>query len=393
MAEIYKLENEIKDYAWGSAEMIPLLLGEPNTQKEPWAELWMGIHPGGPSKTTVRGKTVLLGEITELPFLFKFLAAGKPLSIQAHPNLSQAKEGFERENKAGIPALDPKRNYRDPNHKPEIVCALTDFTAMAGFRKPEETLELLSLAEGTENLRAALKDGYRSFLSALFGMNETERKILNDSVLASACDNHQKINTEKKLLIKLCGELAQSYPCDPGIISPLYLNVINLKPFEALFLPAGILHAYIGGFAMECMANSDNVLRGGLTPKHIDIQELLSVLSFDPFVPQILLPERTSSPGCYSYAGSCREFSLFLIQNPVMTAGPAQPPKTELDKKEMGIFAVYSGAVEISAGQNRIVLKKGESVFINRREKGESLRFSGIAGDDDFILFAALAPE
>ena len=404
MAEFYKLENEVKHYAWGSPDLIPVLTGKANPERKPWAELWMGTHSGGPSKTTVRGKTVLLSEISPLPFLFKFLAAESPLSIQAHPNSIQAREGFERENNAGIPLSDPKRNYRDPNHKPEITCALNSFTAMAGFRETAETSQLLSLVDGTNELRSALKDGYLAFLSMLFELKDEEKKALNSAVLA--CESQKLKEAEKKDYspLCLCAELARIYPNDPGIISPLYLNVIELKPFEAIFLPAGILHAYIHGFAMECMANSDNVLRGGLTPKHIDVKELFSVLSFDPYKPEILRPIALPSPGCYRYASSCNEFSLYLIQNPVsgIVSDPASPGTQELEVPEMGIFAVYDGRAEISlsesraknAGQDKngslkkIVLNKGESVFISRREAGESLVFSG-----DFTLLAALGPE
>ena len=398
MAEFYKLENEVKHYAWGSPEMIPALLGKDNSEGKPFAELWMGIHPEAPSKTTIQGqnKTILLSEITDLPFLFKFLAAGSPLSIQAHPNLSQAKKGFEKENNDGVPLSDPKRNYRDPNHKPEIVCALSPFTAMVGFREKTETEHLLSSVDGTENLREALKAGYQPFLSALFGLDIAEKKALNDAVLAA--DRKIPKNPAKKdhSPISLCGELARIYPNDPGIISPLYLNVLNLIPFEAIFLPAGILHAYISGFAMECMANSDNVLRGGLTPKHIDLTELFSVLNFDPFIPSVLKPARMSFPGCYKYKTSCDEFALFLIQFPVSSVDPALPGGTELEAPEMGIFAVYSGYAEISISEGgekdtikkKITLKKGESVFISRREEGEHLYFSG-----EFTLLAALAPR
>ncbi|MCL1927412.1 MAG: mannose-6-phosphate isomerase, class I [Treponema sp.] len=399
MAEFYKLTNEIKHYAWGSKTWIPELLGKENPQGEPYAEMWMGTHPEGSSKTTKQeqGGTVLLSEITELPFLFKFLAAGSPLSIQAHPNLAQARKGFEKENKAGIDLSAANRNYRDPNHKPEIICALSPFTALAGFRKTAETELLLSKVSNTENLRSALKEGYRAFLSGLFGLNTAEIKNLNNSILNAA--NLMPKNPAKKDLspISLCRELAQVYPNDPGIIAPLYLNVINLNPFEALFLPAGILHAYFNGFAMECMANSDNVLRGGLTPKHIDIQELFSVLSFDPFNPEILKTVRMPSPGCYRYEAPCDEFLLYLIQNPVSSLDPALPGNQELEAPEMGIFAVYNGTAEISihkdnhqnnekSNQKKIVLKKGESVFISRREEGELLHLFG-----DFTLFAALA--
>ncbi|MCL1812126.1 MAG: mannose-6-phosphate isomerase, class I [Treponema sp.] len=399
MAEFYILENDIKHYAWGSQSWIPALLGKENPQAEPYAELWMGTHPGGPSKTTIQeqGGTVLLSEITELPFLLKFLAAGSPLSIQAHPNLVQAGEGFERENKAGIPLSAANRNYHDSNHKPEIICALSPFTALAGFRETAEAELLLSKVSGTEKLHSALKAGYQAFLSELFGLDAAERKNLNDSVLNAA--NLIPKNPAKKdqSPVGLCGELAQIYPCDPGIIAPLYLNVINLKPFEALFLPAGILHAYFSGFGVECMANSDNVLRGGLTPKHIDIQELFSILSFDPFKPEILKTVRMSSAGCYRFEAPCNEFSLYLLQNPVSSLDPALPGGQKLEVPEKGIIAVYNGTAEISickeSGQNqekpnqkKFVLKKGESAFISRRKEGETLYFYG-----DFTLFAALA--
>ena len=390
MAEFYKLENEVKHYAWGSPDMIPALLGIDNTERKPFAELWMGIHPEAPSKTSVQGKIVPLSNITGLPFLFKFLAAGKPLSIQAHPNLAQARAGFEKENSAGIPLSAAERNYRDPNHKPEIICALGSFTAMVGFREPSETAELLSMIHGAGSLAASLREGYRPFLSKLFGLNDAEKKALNNSVLAA--QNQLPNNPAEKKIppINLCGELARFYPNDPGIISPLYLNVIKLKPFEAIFLPAGILHAYINGFAMECMANSDNVLRGGLTPKHIDLPELFSILSFDPFKPDILKPGRLVSPGSYRYETPCGEFTLYLIQNP---AASGETNGRQLEAPEMGIFAVYDGSVDITlsggkSGKKNIVLKKGESVFINRREARERLCFNG-----DFTLFAALAPD
>ena len=409
MAELYKLENEIKHYAWGSPDMIPVLTGKANPEKEPWAELWMGTHPGGPSKVTVGKKNLPLSELTELPFLFKFLAAEKPLSIQAHPNSAQAREGFEKENKKGIPLSAADRNYRDPGHKPEIICALSPFTAMAGFREKTETERLLSMISGTENLKAALKEGYQPFLFALFNLNYAEKKALHDSVLnalirrsaapgrslSAAMENPAENDLS---LIRLCGELAQSYPGDPGIISPLYLNVIKLKPYEALFLPAGILHAYIHGFAVECMANSDNVLRGGLTPKHIDIQELFSILSFEPYKPPLLKPVQTTSAGCFSYKKCCREFSLFLVKNPAASEQPALPDGIKMELPEKGIAAVYDGAVEISivnngkenkpSRQKTIVLNKGESAFIGRRKEEERIFFSG-----NFTLFFALAPK
>jgi len=376
MNELYKLDNKVKHYAWGSPEWIPRLTGEKNPSREPWAELWMGVHPEGPSTATVQGRAVPLSELTQLPFLLKFLAAKSPLSIQAHPNLDQAREGFERENRAGIPLSAPERNYRDPNHKPEILCALSPFTAMAGFREAAETAQLLSIIPGTEKLRNALNDGYRSFLSCLFGLDSEERV----HGLHGLHELSRRIDSFPAAL-RLSAEFAKLYPNDPGILSPLYLNVIELKPFEALFIPAGILHAYVHGFALECMANSDNVLRGGLTPKHVDTEELFSILNFEPFKPDLLKPTLTA-PGCYGYKTPCAEFSLHLVKT-----SPGRPA-VELEESGDAIVAVFEGEAEcFSGGKERVRLKRGESAFAGRRKAGESLAIAG-----DCTLFTAIAP-
>jgi mannose-6-phosphate isomerase len=373
----YKLENTVKHYAWGSPDRIPRLLGRENPEREPWAELWMGIHSEGPSTTTLDGKTVALSELVELPFLLKFLAAETPLSIQAHPDSNQAREGFERENNAGIPPSDPKRNYKDPNHKPEILCALTPFTAMAGFREFAETAAFLEKLEGTGALRAALDRGYREFLSFLFALSKEERAALSAAALRAS-----QRNPEKEW--RLCGEFARLYPGDPGILSPLYLNVLELEPFDAIFIRAGLLHAYVRGFGIECMANSDNVLRGGLTPKHIDLEELFRVLSFEPCKPELLKPvpqDGGPSAGCDGYKTACGEFSLFLLR------GAGKEP-SELKAPGGTIAAVYEGTLQIPSG---ITLGPGESAYIPPRAPGESLVFRS-PEEGDFTLFAAVIP-
>ncbi|GHV86296.1 mannose-6-phosphate isomerase [Spirochaetia bacterium] len=411
MTGVYKLQNTVKHYAWGSPEWIPALLGTDNPEAEPWAELWMGIHSEGPSLaiTGTDGrdpgktvKTIPLSEVATIPFLLKFLAAGSPLSIQAHPNMEQAREGFERENKANIARNAPERNYKDPSHKPEILCALTPFTAMAGFRESAETKRLLSLVTGTEKLRTALGDGYQPFLSTLFGLTEAERKALNRAVLAAAAAAAAgatagaaaaagaSAKNPDTAVLTLCGEFAAAYPNDPGIISPLYLNVIELRPFQAIFVPAGILHAYVHGFAMECMANSDNVLRGGLTPKHIDLPELFSILRFEPFKPELLQAAEVS-PNCYCYKTSCGEFSLYRCGGTAESSS-----KTELAVPGEAIIALYEGSAAVcitdNGGQtkNTVRLYQGESAFVGRREPGETLVFLP-AGN--CTLFAALKPE
>jgi mannose-6-phosphate isomerase len=370
----YKLDNTVKHYAWGSPDRIPRLLGRENPEREPWAELWMGTHREGPSTTVLNGKTVALSELTELPFLLKFLAAETPLSIQAHPDLNQAREGFERENKAGIAPSDPKRNYKDPNHKPEILCALTPFTAMAGFREPAETAAFLEGLEGAGALRAALDRGYGEFLLFLFALSKEERAALSVAALRASRRRPEEA-------WRLCGEFARLYPGDPGILSPLYLNVLELKPFDAIFIRAGLFHAYVRGFGMECMANSDNVLRGGLTPKHIDPEELFRVLSFEPCKPELLKPVPLSAAaGCYGYKTPCGEFSLFLLRG---TGGAA-----ELKAPGGAIVAAYEGTVTIPPD---ITLRPGESAYIPPREPGERLVFR--SPEEGFTLFAAAVPE
>jgi mannose-6-phosphate isomerase len=385
MNDIYKLENTVKQYSWGSPEWIPHLTGRDNPGGKPWAELWMGIHPDSPSKITVKGKTLPLSELTELPFLLKFLAAESPLSIQAHPSLYHARKGYEKETMAGIALGAPERNYKDPNHKPEIVCALTSFTALAGFRKEAETERLFSMLRGAEKLREILNGGYQAFLSALFGLGNKELEALISAVLQAAKNN------SLAAVFSLCGELAQRYPGDPGIFAPLYLNVIELQPYEAIFIPDGIFHAYIHGFALECMANSDNVLRGGLTTKHIDLEELFSIVSFEPFKPNVLKPTALS-PSCSSYKSTCSEFALFLLKNTASQGGPPAELKAGGDT----IVTVVDGAAECSVvkrnsgktGQKSVLLGRGESAFAGRRKQEERLTFTG-----DFTLFAAVAPE
>ncbi|MDR0312206.1 MAG: mannose-6-phosphate isomerase, class I [Treponema sp.] len=396
---IYKLKNPIKNYEWGSPEWIPELLGIINEAIIPCAEVWMGVHPEGPSEIILPdGETEELGELIYrnpseflgeerakifggLPFLFKILAAEKPLSIQAHPSLAQAKNGWDRENTIGIPLDSPERNYKDPNHKPEIICALSPFTAMAGFREPNKIKANLEdfLLNAPQSLVTALKpltealegeNPLKTFLQELFSLSPFVRKALGNYVKGiSAHGNNANENiSQYPEEWKLISQFAELFPDDPAIISPLYLNLIQLNPGEALYLPAGILHAYIHGLGVELMANSNNVLRGGLTPKHIDIPELLRVLDFSPYKPAILNgAEETSESklsGEYEYPVPCKEFSLSVIKGGdhiYLETGPS-------------IILVTQGELRIS-GPSETVLKRGESAFIPAGNNG--LKFTG----------------
>jgi len=436
MGVFYKLLNKARHYDWGSPVDIPRLLGmttngdgvapvgavpahdgTPAADKLPWAELWIGSRSGF-SSTLAAGETSLedliagdprrfLGEKTarrygSLPFLLKLLAAEKPLSVQAHPNQEQAREGFERENKAGLPPDSPERNYKDPNHKPEILAALTPFTGLCGFRPVDEIRGLLAafleppketphiaplnvappyvappavLREAFAPLMRALSTGgsgatggagaLRDFLAGLFGLSQEARRALTEYVLTlgelpAGCE------------LELMKELARLYPGDPAIIAPVYLNVFRLEPGEAVFLGAGILHTYIHGFGVELMANSDNVLRGGLTKKHIDVPELMKILDFKPYKPPIIAP----NAGCFSYPVPCEEFSLYRICG---TGGVVRPG---FDGPSVCI--VTEGELIIASGDRETVVKRGESLFIPVVKNGGRLSLKG-----DFTLFAA----
>jgi mannose-6-phosphate isomerase len=302
-----------------------------------------------------------------LPFLFKLLAAEHPLSIQAHPNLAQARSGWERENSLGIPPGAPNRNYRDPNHKPEIICALGDFTALAGFREPGEIRSLLRLfnCPALEPLLDALagrsagsraeshetrgeEGALRRFLEALFSLGPEARLALGAHARGFAQTRPDGGDPEAWELVARFAEL---YPEDPAIIAPLYLNLITLKNTEAMNIPAGVLHAYVQGFGAELMANSDNVLRGGLTPKHIDIGELTAILRFAPFKPEILKP---AGNALESYPSPFREFSLHRLRG---RGAAAQFPL-----RGPAILLTLEGELNIPAEKLR--LKRGESAFV-----------------------------
>jgi mannose-6-phosphate isomerase len=350
---IFKLKNQIKYYEWGSPEWIPALLGIENTKSLPFAEMWMGVHPSGIS--TIADIDEHLDVFMErnswssLPFLLKVLAADKPLSIQAHPSKAQAIAGFERESREGFSINAPERNYKDPNHKPEIICALTPFKAMSGFREIAE-IRLLLDAFGLNDdhfilLKTTLDYGLRSFLQTLFELPVEIKNRISTHIL----ENRQILCMRSPAFVEVwetAALFATLYNGDPSVLSPLYLNLIDLKPGEAIFLPSGVLHAYIHGLGIELMANSDNVLRGGLTSKRIDVEELLNILKFSPFKPDILHP----SP--VKYPAQTEEFSLSVLKN-----------AEKLDGKGPAIILVTEGMLTVSEDADKVVLKRGESAF------------------------------
>lgn len=400
MKEFYILKNPIQDYGWGSHTAIPELLGTPTPSQKPQAELWMGAHPKAPSEVLVDGNWKLLPQIIEkspagilgkrvaekfankLPFLFKVLAAARPLSIQAHPDLDQAKEGFVRENGLGIPLSAPNRSYKDNNHKPEIICALTAFWALNGFRKIDNIVSLLKEIDPSELLKEIRElennldsNGLKLFFSTIMVMEKEKQQ----RAVAEAIDYAEK-HTDGNPVFEWMVRLNAEYPGDIGVLSPVLLNLVELIPGQAMFLQAGQLHAYLEGVGMELMANSDSVLRGGLTPKHIDVQELLKILKFKEKQLVILEPEEQAN-GEHVYASDAEEFQLSVITVGVGTfyASP--------EDRSVEIIICMSGRASIKNLENgkTLELKKGRSIIVSAAVRQYSI-------EGEAILYKASVP-
>lgn len=372
--KIYKLENQIQNYKWGTTYFIPQLLNSPNKKKLPCAELWIGAHPKAPSNITdlninlkqlidkypeaVLGNAVKKKFNSKLPFLLKILSAETPLSIQAHPNKKQAENGFYIENKLGKPIDAFDRNYKDDNHKPELICALTPFVAMCGFRPLLEIKRLLDtfsmntvladygLLENDEN---KLKD----FFSKLINTEKKQQK----SWITLLMSNIDKISELEKYKLEIywIKQLNKFFPGDIGVIFPLLLNLIELDPGEALYLPSGVLHAYLKGEGIEIMANSDNVLRGGLTQKYIDVHELLKIVNFKGEKVKKVKTHRFNKHKLL-YKTPSIEFALTRLN--------IQNTEQFLEVKGPEVLLCINGKALIYKDNTKYEIKKGESVFI-----------------------------
>uniref|UniRef100_UPI001CEC01F5 mannose-6-phosphate isomerase, class I n=1 Tax=Streptomyces sp. NK15101 TaxID=2873261 RepID=UPI001CEC01F5 len=362
----------VRPYAWGSTTAIPELLGTAPTG-EPQAEMWMGAHPGAPSRTERGALNELIAadpvrELGEravgkfgprLPFLLKLLAAGAPLSLQVHPDLAQAEAGYAAEEAAGIPIDAPHRAYKDANHKPELICALTPFDGLCGFRSPVEAADLIA-ALGVDSLKP-----YVDLLHA-HPEEAALREVLTALLIADREEMAHTVAEAHAAADRLGGDhapyalLAHHYPSDPGVIAAMLLNRVRLQPGEALYLGAGVPHAYLDGLGVEIMANSDNVLRCGLTPKHVDVPELLRVVRFEPNEPAILRPE-ASPTGEEVYETPIDEFRLSRFVRPEGAA------PTDVTAPTPQILLAVAGRT--SAGE--IALNPGESVFVPAGERTE----------------------
>ncbi|BDT88759.1 mannose-6-phosphate isomerase, class I [Nocardia cyriacigeorgica] len=380
---MHELVGALRSYAWGSRTSLAKLCGRPVPSAHPEAELWFGAHPADPAQVRIgNGSTTSLLELVSadpdrelgpvapefggrLPFLLKILAAEEPLSLQAHPSSAQAQAGFHRENQAGVPLDSPMRNYRDENHKPELVVALDRFEALAGFREPKRTVELLRALDVEAltpyaDLLAAQPDsaGLRTLFTTWITLPQNVLATLLPQVLDGCVrylsSRKRKFAAEARTAL----ELAENYPGDAGVLAALLLNRLTLEPGQALFLDAGNLHAYLRGLGVEIMANSDNVLRGGLTPKHVDVPELLRVLDFEPIDLPVVLPE-PAGDGSVRYRTPAPEFALRRFD---LTAGSALVPLTEAGP---GIVLCTAGSVRLFQGESELVLERGAAAWIS----------------------------
>jgi mannose-6-phosphate isomerase len=389
-----RLDNPVRPYAWGSTTAIPELLGTEPTG-EPQAELWMGAHPAAPSlidrgdgpvplSTAIAadpagelGPEVAAAFGPRLPFLLKVLAAGAPLSLQVHPDLTQAAEGFATEQLRGIPLDAPHRNYKDDQHKPEMICALTPFEGLCGFRPPERTAALLAALEVddlkpyVDILRArpaesALREVFTAVLTA-----DRDRQAETVRLTAGACDRLAAEGGEHAADYAAYAALAHEFPGDPGVIASMLLNHVRLQPGEALFLAAGVPHAYLDGLGVEIMANSDNVLRCGLTPKHVDVPELLRIIDFSSGDPGVQRPE-ASPDGEEVYTTPIEEFRL---SRHVLAPGAAPRP---LPAGQAQILLCTDGQARLTDRSGReLTLSRGQSAYLPAVAQGVHCAGSG----------------
>jgi mannose-6-phosphate isomerase len=410
---LFKLKGVVQHYDWGGFDFIPAMLGQPHPSTKPCAELWLGAHGGGPSIVESQEGGLSLAELIHsspgevlgkrvaerfhnlLPYLFKVLDARKMLSIQAHPTIAQALEGFEAEDAAGVPLKVSSRNYKDRNHKPEVHVALTDFWMLHGFRPLEEIAaslqnvpELRTLMPdfGTQ-LQAVDPSARAALLRELYERVMTMPQAEVDCFLNPLIARLEKESPANKDLPDFWAlRAAREFPLpdghrDRGIFSIYLLNLVRLKPGQATYQSAGTLHAYLEGVNVELMANSDNVLRGGLTPKNVDVPELMRVLRFDEGKVDII-HGRDVGNGETVFPTPAEEFELSRIQ-----CGPGEAYQCG-QRNGPDILIVVEGEITASSHGETLHLKAGESFFAPQSASYEINCQSGTA-----VVFKASVPR
>lgn len=420
---MFALTNVTRDYAWGSATAIAQLLGT-TPSGGPEAELWMGAHPDSPSVAGTPDGPVALDRLiaehpdatlgtgvhaafgAKLPFLAKLLAAEKALSLQVHPTQERARIRFADEEAAGISRGAADRNYKDENHKPEMILALTPFEALCGFRPCAEAAELfrtvgaaiaatgaggagtgagtpvpelLARVEMTLNSRMAAPMVVRRAFETLIGGGAETSELVD--LAASALEASAAAGAELSPALLSVIELARQYPGDSGVLVSLLLNRVSLEPGDAIYLPAGNIHAYLNGLGLEVMASSDNVMRGGLTSKHVDVPELLETVDFAPSgVP--VVPTRTTDLGQKVWEPPFAEFALQRVE-----IGASDSPVPLVQNGPMIVLAI-SGSVLLDSPRGDLQLSRGGSVFVPAAENPVMVHPHADAAGETSVLFA-----
>lgn len=372
--KFYRLKNNYVSYPWGSINVLASQFGIPHCENEKVAEIWMGGHPKLSSELEIAGKLQPLNrwlaalpaqqkieqlghwaeQGTEFPFLAKILSAASPLSIQVHPNLDQAQRGFQLENASHQEASC--RNYKDGNHKPEILIALSHFVAVAGFKTKDDTESLLaSLGKHWCCLLAAYRStehvALKSLYLAILQTSPAEKKVLIKELI-DYCMVHQ----DEAPMYREVLNLAEYYPADIAIVSPLIFNLFSLTPGEALFVPPGTPHAYLRGTGIEVMASSDNVIRGGLTAKYIDYTELANVMS-DIASPIVVKPAPSQIAGLSLYPTPVKDFCVSLAE--------VKDTMTLPEVTSCTIVFLLNGSLTVSSADEQFVLAKpGQSLLV-----------------------------
>ncbi len=371
--KLFRLNGKIQHYQWGGHHFLPDLLHLPNTAHQPFAEYWLGAHDNAPAEVLATPPQPLNAYINEhlealgqtvkekfnrLPYLLKVLDVKDMLSIQVHPSRKAAIEEFARENKEGISLTAPHRNYKDDNHKPELLLALGDFWLLHGFRTPDQLTEAIErIPEFDFMLPLFAEGGYKKLYATLMEMEQSEvnrvlQPLLERIVAAYDIDYLQK-DDPHFWAARAAGTFNEPGKTDRGIFSIYLLNLVHLRKGEAIFQDAGLLHAYLEGQNMEIMANSDNVLRGGLTPKHVDVKELMKHVDFSPLVPDVI-KGTPFADGEEVFTSPAPDFRLSRF---VLDTGAHSSLKTV----STDIFIVMEGVFELKEGSEHLVLQKGEA--------------------------------
>jgi mannose-6-phosphate isomerase len=377
--KISKLQGKVQPYAWGGSQFIPALLQQTNADNKPAAEYWMGGHDNAPSDILgagglkqgintliaqnpagVLGKSVN-DHFGRLPYLFKVLDVKDMLSIQVHPEKKAAVAAFAEENKKGVALTASNRNYKDDNHKPELMYALSDFWLLHGFKEAGKLKQVLQQTPELHFLLPVFGDGnYAALYKAVMEMDQQEvnqhLQPLLDRILPLYEQGALKKEQEDFWAARAFNTFCEPGRTDRGIFSIYLFNLVNLKPGDAIFQDAGILHAYLEGQNMEIMANSDNVLRGGLTNKHIDVSELMKHVSFVPTIPHIIKGVPGKAAGEVIFPTPVNDFELHRIY---LKAGE----QTTVTATTADISLVYGGKIEVTAGSEKLLLGKGEAML------------------------------